>query len=135
MMRRRLALAALPLLALAACQAPDSAPQAAPAPVTVVFFNADSAALDENAQAIVAQAAGMAKQRAGQPVRVRGFAAPDTGTAAFNKALANARAQHVADHLAENGIPRSRIRIESRGAVPFESFPTEARRVEIVIGE
>lgn len=131
-MRRRLAFAVLPLLALAACQAP--APPA-PAPLTVVFFNADSAALDENAQAIVTQAAGLAKDRPGQPVRVRGFAAPDSGTAAFNKALATLRAQHVADHLAESGVERSRIRIESRGAVPFDSFPTESRRVEIVIGQ
>ena len=130
-MRRRIMLAALPLLALAACQAPEPAP----APVTVVFFNADSAALDENAQAIVAQAAGLAKERPTAPVRVRGFAAPDTGTAAFNKALAGARAQHVADHLADLGVARSRIRIELRGAVPFDSFPTESRRVEIVIGQ
>jgi outer membrane protein OmpA-like peptidoglycan-associated protein len=131
-MRRRLAFAVLPLLALAACQAPEPP---APAPVTVVFFNADSAALDENAQAIVTQAAGLAKDRPTAPVRVRGFAAPDTGTAAFNKALATTRAQHVADHLAEAGVARSRIRIESRGAVPFDSFPTESRRVEIVIGQ
>jgi outer membrane protein OmpA-like peptidoglycan-associated protein len=129
-MRRRLALAALPLLALAACQAP--APP--PAPVTVVFFGADSAALDENAEAIVTQAAGLAKERPGAPVRVRGFAAPDTGTAAFNRSLAETRARHVADHLAQSGIDRARIRVESRGAVPFESFPTEARRVEIVVG-
>ena len=131
-MRRRLAFAVLPLLALAACQ---SAGAAAPAPVTVVFFTADSAALDENAQAIVDQAAGLAKAAPGVPVRVRGFAAPDTGTAAFNKALAATRAQHVADHLAEAGVERSRIRIELRGAVPFDSFPTELRRVEIVIGQ
>ena len=130
-MRRRLAFAVLPVLALAACQAPEPAP----APVTVVFFTADSAALDPDAQAIVAQAAGLARERAGAPVRVRGFAAPDTGTAAFNKALASARAQRVADHLAEAGVERGRIRIESRGAVPFDSFPTESRRVEIVIGQ
>jgi outer membrane protein OmpA-like peptidoglycan-associated protein len=131
-MRRRLAFAVLPLLALAACQTPEPP---APAPVTVVFFAADSAALDPDAQGIVGQAAGLAKARPGVPVRVRGFAAPDTGTAAFNKALATLRAQHVADHLAEAGVERSRIRLESRGAVPFDSFPTESRRVEIVIGQ
>jgi outer membrane protein OmpA-like peptidoglycan-associated protein len=130
-MRRRLVLAALPLLGLAACQAPGPA---APAPVTVVFFNEDSAALDANAEAVVAQAAGLAKERPGAPVRVRGFAAPDGGTAAFNRALANARAQQVADRLAASGVDRGRIRIEPRGPVPFESFPTESRRVEIVIG-
>ncbi|MFC7478510.1 OmpA family protein [Dankookia sp. GCM10030260] len=131
-MRRRLAFAVLPLLALAACQSPEPP---APAPVTVVFFTADSAALDPDAQAIVGQAAALAKSRAGVPVRVRGFAAPDAGAPAFSKALAGLRAQHVADHLAEAGVERSRIRIESRGAVPFDSFPTESRRVEIVIGQ
>jgi outer membrane protein OmpA-like peptidoglycan-associated protein len=133
-MRRRLALAALPILALAACQAP--APATAPAPVTVVFFNEDSAALDENAQAVVAQAAGLAKERPGVPVQVRGFAANDTGTRSFNRALAEARAQHVADHLVASGVARSRIRIEPRGAIATTdpSFPTEARRVDIVIG-
>jgi len=132
-MRRRLALAALPLLALAACQQP-SAP--APAPVTVVFFNEDSAALDENGRAVVAQAAGLAKERPGQVVRVLGFAANDTGTRGFNRALSEARARHVGDHLVEAGIERSRIRIESRGAIAATdpSFPTEARRVDILIG-
>jgi len=129
-MRRRPAFVALSMLAFAACQPAEPSP----APVTVVFFNADSAALDENAQAIVTQAAGLAKDRPRAPVRVRGFAAPDTGTAAFNRTLAQARAQHVADHLADSGVERGRIRIESRGAVPFESFPTESRRVEIVVG-
>ena len=131
-MRRRLAFAVLPLLALVACQAPQPS---GPAPATVVFFNADSAALDEKAQAIVAQAAGLAKERPAAAVRVRGFAAPDSGTAAFNKALAGLRAQNVADNLAAAGVERGRIRIESRGAVPFDSFPTESRRVEIVIGQ
>ncbi|MCB4824436.1 OmpA family protein [Roseicella aerolata] len=129
-MRRRLALAALPLLALGACQAPAPGP----ARVTAVFFNQDSAALDENGAALVAEVAAQAKERPGTPVRVRGFAAPDSGTPAFNRSLAEARARHVADHLAEGGVDRRRIRIESRGAVPYESFPTESRRVEIVIG-
>ena len=131
-MRRRLALSALPLLALAACQAP--APGAAP--VTVVFFNQDSAALDENGAAVVAQAASLAKERPGTVVRVRGFAANDSGTRRFNRALAEARARHVADHLAEAGVERNRIRVESRGAIAATdpSFPTEARRVDILVG-
>ncbi|RAI58384.1 OmpA family protein [Roseicella frigidaeris] len=131
-MRRRLALAALPLLVLAACQQPAPAP--APLPVPVVFFNADSAALDDQARDVIAQAAAAAKQRPDQPVRVRGFAAPDSGSGAFNKALAALRAQQVADQLVEAGIDRGRIRLEPRGAVAYDSFPTESRRVEIVIG-
>ncbi|MDO9708408.1 OmpA family protein [Paracraurococcus lichenis] len=132
-MRRRLALLALPLLALAACQQPAAV---GAAPASVVFFNQDSAALDESGAAVVAQAAALAKERPGQAVRVRGFAASTAGTPGFNQALANARAQHVADHLAEAGVERSRIRIEPRGALaPSDpSFPTEARRVEILIG-
>ncbi|MBK1661749.1 OmpA family protein [Paracraurococcus ruber] len=129
-MRRRLA---LPLLALAACQPPAAT---APAPATVVFFNQDSAALDENGVAVVRQAAALARERPGQTVRVRGFTANLTGTAGFNQALANTRAQHVADHLAEAGVDRGRIRVEARGAIaPTDpSFPTEARRVDILIG-
>ena len=129
-MRRRFLAAALPLLALAACQTPGQAPAAR----TVVYFNADSAALDENASALVEEVAERARANPAGPVRVRGFAAPDTGTAAFNRTLAEARAQHVADHLAESGVDRRRIRIESRGAVPFEMMATESRRVEIVLG-
>jgi len=139
-MRRRFLAAALPLLALAACQTPGqqmsgqrtSGP--GPADRTVVYFTADSAALDENASALVEEVAERARANPAVPVRVRGFAAPDSGTAAFNRTLAEARAQHVADHLAESGVDRRRIRIESRGAVPFEMMATESRRVEIVLG-
>ncbi|TCZ61372.1 OmpA family protein [Roseicella aquatilis] len=131
-MRRRLALAVLPLLALAACQ-PAPPPPASRA-ATVVFFTEDSAGLDDNARSIIEQAAAQAMQRPGAPVRVRGFTAPEAGTGAYNKALAATRAQHVADHLAAAGVARDRIRIEPRGAVPYESYPTESRRVEIVIG-
>jgi outer membrane protein OmpA-like peptidoglycan-associated protein len=65
---------------------------------------------------------------------VLGFAAPDTGTAAFNRALAQARAQNVADGLVAADVEQGRVRIKSRGAVPFEQMPTESRRVDIVVG-
>ena len=100
----------------------------------VVFFTADSAALDEGAQANIGQAAETARANPSAPVRVRGFAAPDSGTAAFNRTLSRARAQNVADGLVQAGVASSRVRIESRGGVPFEMMPTEARRVEIVVG-
>ena len=67
-------------------------------------------------------------------MQVRGFAAPDAGTAEFNKVLAQARAQNVADALVTAGVPKSRIQITSRGAVSFSLMPTESRRVEIVVG-
>lgn len=132
-MRRRF-LAALPILGLLACQAPQS-PQPSMAPRNVVFFTADSAALDENASAVLTEVAERAGVDRTAPVQVRGFAAPDTGTAEYNRVLADARTQHVADTLVARGIDRSRIRLQPRGAVPFEMYPTESRRVEIIVGE
>ncbi|MBL6077337.1 OmpA family protein [Belnapia sp. T18] len=126
---RRLFLVALPMLALAACQAPSQAP----ASRSVVFFTNDSAALDENAAGLVSEVAGRAKASPGAPIRVRGFTAPD-GSAGFNRALAEARARNVADVLVAAGIERSRIRIEPRGPVSYEMIPTESRRVEILLG-
>lgn len=131
-MRRRFLLAALPLFGLAACQTPQPAPAAAR---TVVFFTADSAALDENASAVLTEVAERASANRAAPVEVRGFSAPDTGTTEYNRTLAEARTQHVADRLVASGIDRSRIRLQPRGEVPFEMYPTESRRVEIIVGE
>ena len=100
----------------------------------VVFFTADSTALDDGARSVIQQAAEAARFAPLDPVRVLGFAAPDTGTPAYNHTLAEARAQHVADGLIAAGVAPGRVRIQSRGAVPFEMMPAEARRVEIVIG-
>jgi outer membrane protein OmpA-like peptidoglycan-associated protein len=98
-----------------------------------VFFTADSAALDDNAQSVIRQASEVARSHPLAPIRVLGLAAPDTGSAAFNHTLAQARAQNVADGLATAGVPQSQVRIESRGAVPFNMMPIESRRVEIAI--
>jgi outer membrane protein OmpA-like peptidoglycan-associated protein len=127
--RRLLALAALPLL-LAACETPQAN---SPSERYVVFFTQDSAALDAAGEQIVAQAATRAKAATSQPVTVLGFAGP-AGSAAFNQALSDARARHVADHLVAAGVARSRIRVVPRGPVPFDFIPTESRRVEIVVG-
>ena len=133
-MRRRLLFAALPLLGLAACQTPGTASR--PAPRTVIYFTADSAALDENAGALVADLAERAKTRGSAPVRVRGFAAPDSASSpAFARSLAEARARNVADQLVASGIDRGRIRLEPRGPVAFEQMAVESRRVEVLIGE
>ena len=132
-MQRRLLLAAPLVLGLATCQAP--APASPPQGRSFnIFFTADSAALDEPARQVVAGAAAMAMANPADTVQVLGFAAPDAGSAEFNRTLALARAQAVQDALAEAGVPRGRIRVDSRGAVPFEMFPTESRRVEIRFG-
>ena len=127
-MRRRTLFAAAPVLLAAAC---TSAPPP-PAPIAV-FFTADSATLDPEAEAVVTAAAQTAKSRPGTDVVVLGFAGP-AGGVAHNVVLSQARAQHVADLLAREGVARDRIRISARGPVPFDSIATEARRVEIRIG-
>jgi outer membrane protein OmpA-like peptidoglycan-associated protein len=99
----------------------------------VVFFNADSAGLDDSARSVIQQAADVARSNPSAAVRVLGFAAPDTGSVEFNHILAQARAQNVADGLVATGVAEGRVRIQSRGAVPFEMMPIESRRVEIVV--
>lgn len=100
----------------------------------VVFFTADSAALDQAAQSAVTEAATFAQQHPNAAVHVRGFATPDAGSTAFNRSLANTRAQGVADALVQAGVPRARLSMENRGGVAYDLMPTESRRVEIVIG-
>ncbi len=135
-MRRRLLFAAPLLLALAGCQNGQVPNLFGPsrAHTFPIFFTEDSALLGANAQGIITMAADAAKADANARVVVRGFAAPDTGTAAFNRALSEARARAVADALISKGIPTSRVAIQPRGEVSFEMFPTESRRVEIHIG-
>lgn len=125
-MRRRTLLAAAPVALLAACAMP-----AGPSIVTV-FFTEDSAQLDTEAQAVVRRAAEAARAGTGA-IQVLGFAGP-AGAVAYNRALSEARAQHVADLLVAGGVARERVRIIPRGPVPFEAVPTESRRVEIRYG-
>jgi OOP family OmpA-OmpF porin len=128
---RRLFLA-LPLLALAAgCATP--AERLAAEPARVVFFEADSARLDEAGLRVVRDAAALAQRNPGVPVRVLGFAGP-TGGAGYNQALSRARAEHVADELAAAGVARGRITLGARGEVPFTLVEQESRRVEIRVG-
>jgi cytochrome c oxidase subunit 2 len=101
----------------------------------VIFFNRDSAALDDAARGIVQQANSAAQANPSATVQVLGFASPETGTAESNKALAQQRAQSVADALVAAGVPQARIRIEPWGALPYGLTPTESRRVEIVVGQ
>lgn len=129
-MFRRTLLLALPSLTLAGCVGMSPGTEQP----TIVFFNADSAALDETAVGLLRSVATRAARSPEAPVRVLGFAGP-TGGQAFNTALSRARAEHVATLLTEAGVARSRIRVGSRGPVPFEMAEQESRRVEIRIGE
>ena len=132
MRRRAFALAGLlPAVILAACAADPR--ELVGQPPRVVFFEADSAELDEPALAILADAARLARRHPEVPVQVRGFAGP-AGGLAFNRELSERRAEHVAAEMAKRGVPRSRINVVGRGPVPFDAVPIESRRVEIVVG-
>ena len=136
-MFRRSLLAAcliLPSLSLIAGCAQTPAQVATTTSTVVVFFTADSAALDTAALEAIKQAATTAKQRPNATVHVRGFAAPDAGSIAFNQSLSRTRAEGVVDALVNAGVPKIQINIETRGAVPFDLMPMESRRVEIVVG-
>ena len=126
---RRCLLTGSILLLLTGCVVRDGE---VPNSVAVVFFIEDSVALDDTAQAVIAKAAAAA-QRQNAPVRVLGFATPP-GSAGFNQALSDARARNVADSLRAAGLPAAQIRVEPRGATPYEAMPTESRRVEIIVG-
>ena len=131
MNRRHLSLLAL-LPLLAACDTLGTAFGRDPTrePVRVVFFNEDSDTLDDAARAVVVGAAEAAKRYNNVRVNVFGYAGP-AGGVAFNRALSDARARHVADILRQNGLPGDSVFVLARGPVPFEMAPVESRRVEI----
>ena len=122
---RRAAVVLLLLSSLGACVHDPPASQK-----FVVFFEEWSAGLDGNAQAVISTAAGWAKLHPAQVVTVTGFAAPDGGQQA-NVSLSRTRAQVVVDQLTQDGVDRSRIRVEAKGPTDFTLAPVESRRVEI----
>jgi outer membrane protein OmpA-like peptidoglycan-associated protein len=120
-MQRRI-LTFLALSGLAACAGLQTEPE----PTRVVFFQGESATLDGPARAVVQAAAGPARS---QPVTILGYGGPTGGN--FNRTLAVARAQHVAELLRQAGVPAERITVQTRAPVPADMAPIETRRVEI----
>jgi len=129
-MHRRLVLLAS-IASLAASCAPQ--PPAGP-PTVVIFFTADSAQLDDSAVGLIRAAAETARANPASYVHVRGFAASDTGSGAFNAALSRTRALAVRDALVDRGVEPRRILMEWRGTTQYQDMPREARRVEITVG-
>ncbi len=139
-MRRRHLLATTLMLAplvLAGCAQPsvtrEGALQGPAGQSMVVYFNADSAALDDAAKDIVKGAAEIAVRNPTAPVAVIGFADPE-GSRAFNQALSRARAENVANELRTAGVAAGRIAVLARGPVPAVDLAQQSRRVEIRIG-
>ena len=126
---RRLLLGAV-LLGAAGCMArtPVDAP-----PRSVVFFNAFSADLDDQANQVMNAVASDAMTNPNRTVLVRGYADSSVGSPSANRTLSQLRSQVVSDALVGHGVNKQRIVIRPRG--PTDTDPgIESRRVEISFG-
>lgn len=119
------------LLLLVACEQPKLAESQS----IVVYFEENSATVDDDAAKVIEQAVRFAKASPKANVTIQGYAAADWGKQAYNMSLSQARAAAVADSMVKAGIARERIRIDPQGATPFGMVPLESRRVEITISE
>ena len=120
------ALALTLLLALGACGFFWS-----PMPRYVVFFAERSGALDDNARAVVAEAARRALEHPASSITVIGFT-DSAGSPAADVMLSEQRAKAVADALVSQGVNAGRLRPEGHGQTG-EDPGVASRRVEIRI--
>jgi outer membrane protein OmpA-like peptidoglycan-associated protein len=103
-----------------------------------VAFTSGSAVLSQQVRPDLDKVAATLVEHSDTTVNVVGHA-DSSGNAAANRELARRRAQAVADYLADRGVSRTRMRVESRGDLaPIADNRTEAgraqnRRVELVI--
>ena len=130
--------------AVAACdQAPQQAnPAPPPAPLPMkywmVFFDTNSATLNDKAASTVAEAAGIAKSMANSAVTVTGFTDTD-GSPAYNMALSLRRAQAVKAALVASGVSAAAVTISGKGeegrlvATPDQTTMESNRRVQVVV--
>ncbi len=103
-------------------------------PSFVIFFQTWSAAIDDQAQDVVAKAADWIKSHHTRNVRVVGFA-DKTGSKKANVLLSELRAQVVLDGLTSAGVAPNALRQIGTGSVEFAGSSQEARRVEIRVGK
>jgi outer membrane protein OmpA-like peptidoglycan-associated protein len=102
-------------------------------PSYIIFFQLWSAAIDDQAQDVIAKAADWVKTHHSRNVRVIGFADP-TGSKKANILLSELRAQVVVDGLTAAGVAPHTLRQVGSGSVQFAGSSQEARRVEIRVG-
>jgi len=129
MVSRRLVMVFMMSAALAGCLHTPPAKQR-----YLIFFQKDSAALDDSAHAVISSAAVLAQHDKAAPVTVLGFADPE-GSPQANRDLSALRAQIVMDELVKAGIPADRIAKRAEGSVDFKLDSLESRRVEIIVGQ
>ena len=92
---------------------PAPPPPAAP-PQFIVFFGLDSAELVPEAQRVVSDAAGAAKEFGAAAIHIVAHT-DSSGSDAYNQSLSERRASAVRAGLAANGIPATAITAEGRG--------------------
>ncbi len=103
-------------------------------PDTVVFFQPQTAVLDQPALHNIATAAAKAQAAPSAAITITG-SADNIGTPAANDTLSVARAQAVANTMEADGIPASRITIAGLGQTPAPQPGLQfARRAIIHIG-
>ena len=127
---------------------PTEAPKPAETtpPVTTVrsedlqpaFFDFDSYALSDAARAALDQDARLLRDRAGVKITIEGHC-DERGTAEYNQALGERRAQAARDYVVAAGVDAARIQVISYGKErPFDSGQEEAawaknRRAHFVV--
>ncbi|MBX9633634.1 MAG: OmpA family protein [Magnetospirillum sp.] len=133
---------AAPVPVAAVAPAPAPAPVVKPAPALqknyLVFFDFNKADVTPEAQKIITQAAGAAKQGNAARVTLTGHA-DRSGSDKYNQALSLKRANAVKDSLVKQGIPADQIAVIGKGesdplvATPDGVREPQNRRVEIVL--
>jgi peptidoglycan-associated lipoprotein len=89
-------------------------------PLKPAYFGLDSAELDDEGRTIVAANAEVLRRNSGWTVTVEGHC-DERGTAEYNLALGERRAQAARSYLLSLGIPASRLRTVSYGdEYPFD---------------
>ncbi len=112
-------------------------PPPPPGPV-MLFFDFDSSDLKADAQQLIAEAANPARQNGPTMLSVNGYT-DRAGTAPYNMALGQRRAEAVRRELESKGISRDRITIQSFGedrslvATADGQREPQNRRVEIIV--
>ena len=95
-------------------------------PLKPVFFQLDSAELDDSGRAVAAENAELMKKYPTWVVTIEGHC-DERGTAEYNLALGERRAVAVKTYLVSLGIPPDRVRTVSYGKeFPFDPGNTEA---------
>ena len=98
----------------------------------VLYFQEWSAAMDDNALAVITHAAEWVKSHPGNVAHVNGFA-DTTGSKAANILMSDLRAQVVVDQLVTDGVDPRMVKQRGHGSVQFALTSHESRRVEISI--